>query len=241
MSFYSSIAENYAHIFPYNPAQFTFISQNTNALPPKRVLEIGSATGILTAACHNNGLAIEGLELDAEMVKIARKNHPGITFKEGNMLNIDSLYDVAYFNTLICFGNTLVHLQDLDEIAHFLAKAYKLLQEEGVLLVQFINYDRILNQSIQALPSIENEHLTFERHYEVISDTSIDFNTKLHIHKQGTHINNTQRLFPLRRKDFESLAKKTGFTTDIFGSFMGSEWKEDSMQSIFVCKKQRIL
>lgn len=237
MSFYSSIAENYAHIFPYNPAQFTFISQNINALPPKRILEIGSATGILTAACYKNGLCIEGLELDAEMVKIARKEHPEITFKEGNMLNIVQLYDEAYFNTLICFGNTLVHLQNLDEIAHFLTKAYKILQDNGILMIQFINYDRILNQKIKALPTIENEHLTFERHYELISDTSINFNTKLHIHKPGTLINNTQRLFPLRRMDFEHLAKKTGFTTTIFGSFMGNEWNEESMQSIFVCKK----
>lgn len=237
MSFYSSIAENYAAIFPFNPVQFTFITQNVKKSELKQMLEIGSATGILTAACNAEAYPIQGLELDPEMVKIAQNQHPAVVFRQGNMLDLDRIYGQLTFDAMVCFGNTIVHLKDLAEIELFLAKAYKQLAAGGKLLIQFINYDRIIDHAIRALPSIENAHITFERRYDLIDHKALDFKATLTIHSTQEVISNTQRLLPLRRADFESIAWRQGFKTSVYGSFAMEPWSQDTMQSIFVCKK----
>ncbi len=237
MSFYSSIAKYYDHIFPFNKAQLRFITENTTHHASSTLLEIGAATGLLTAACSDAGYKIQGLELDKDMVNIAQRHYPELVFRCGNMLNLDTLYQQK-FTILICFGNTLVHLPSEREITHFLNKAAQSLEKEGRLMIQFINYDRVLNKHINALPPIDNNIISFKRNYHNVSDTSLDFDTELKIHKTGEILTNTQRLYPLRKKRFEQLALDAGFTTQVFGSFTEDPWTLESLQSLFICAKQ---
>ena len=237
MAFYNSIANNYDSIFPFNESQFTFISQNRNQQGTQSILEIGSATGSLAAACDKIGYSVEGLELDETMVKLARKKYPNIVFRQGNMLNLDRLYSSSEFETIVCFGNTIVHLQDLSEIIAFLSHVYNVLSERGRFLLQFINYDRILDFKETSLPRIENEHITFERNYKIKSELSIDFNTHLWVRATQEHIYNTQALYPLRKQAFETIAHSLGFKTRVYGNFAQTPWSIDAMQSIFICEK----
>lgn len=237
MNFYSAIAGHYDAIFPYNAQQLSYIKTQTPLSNHPRLIEIGAARGVLTQACAQEGYQVKGLELDHTMVAIAQIQHPEITFHCANMLNLESLFPIQSCNTMVCFGNTLVHLNNANEILVFLKAAYKTLDENGKLLVQFINYDRIIDQNIKALPTIKNDDITFVRDYELISETQLLFKATLTVHADRMSTQNVQTLYPLRRAAFEALAEKAGFSTQAFGSFKGDEWTANSMQSIFACRK----
>ncbi len=236
MQFYTAIAEHYESIFPFNAQQLIFIEHNAPSSTHTKLIEIGSARGSLTSACANAGYQVQGLELDNNMVKLAQVAYPSIPFFAENMLEMDQVFAKNTANVMVCFGNTLVHLTHLEQMQTFLNKAYKILRRNGKLLIQFINYDRIIEQSIKALPTIENKDITFVRDYQLISDSQLDFTVTLTIHQSGEKIQNTQQLYPLRKVDFEQMAQKAGFKTEAFTSFKGEAWHLNGMQSIFVCR-----
>jgi len=237
MNFYSAIAAHYDAIFPFNPKQLSFIKTHAPSSEHKRLIEVGSARGVLTHACAKEGYQVRGLELDETMVAMAQIQYSDIPFYASNMLDLKYLFSMHSCDVMVCFGNTLVHLSRTESMLRFLKAAFITLEEKGKLLIQFINYDRIIDQNINALPTISNEDITFVRDYELVSDTRLLFNASLTVHADKKTTQNTQALYPLRKSAFEDLAQEAGFKCKAFGGFDGRTWSEDAMQSIFVCTK----
>lgn len=239
MNFYSAIATHYDAIFPFNPTQLEFITSHSPVKEFPRLIEIGSARGVLTNACAYAGYRVRGLELDSAMVTLAQFHYINLSFYCENMLNIEGLFPLQSCDTMVCFGNTLVHLPSIDDMSTFLRAAYKTLAPGGKLLIQFINYDRIIDQNIKALPTISNEDITFVRDYELESDSKLLFRATLTVHADRMSTQNIQSLYPLRKAAFESLATEVGFQCEAFSNFKSDNWTVDGMQSVFVCSKKR--
>ena len=240
MSFYSSIAKFYNYIFPLNSAQVNFVKSHTPMFKHKNLLEIGSATGNLTLALKQEGYSAFGLELDERMNDIAKSKLQVNTsmFTCANMLNIDNVYIENTFNSIVCFGNTLVHLQSGAEVKEFIEKSYSLLNDGGKLLIQIINYDRVIDNSVDSLPTIENEKVKFVRNYLLKSEYELLFNTSLTIKEDNKTITNSQKLMPIRRETINKIISSAGFNTiESFGAFDGSDWSNESMNTIVVCTK----
>ena len=238
MNFYSTIAAHYDAIFPFNDQQLKFIVAHVPVKATTRLIEIGSGRGVLTNACAQKGYQVTGLELDSSMVALSQIQYPQVTFHCENMLNIKRLFRTKSTDAMVCFGNTIVHLPTTDEMLIFLKAAYETLSENGKLLLQFINYDRIIDQNIKALPTVKTDDISFVRDYELVSNTKLLFKSTLTVHADRTSTQGIQALFPLRRDTFESLAQEAGFTCKAYSNFKSEDWSEDGMQSIFVCRKQ---
>ena len=56
------------------------------------------------------------------------------------------------FDTVLCFGNTLVHLLTTNLIQQMLNGVNAILKPGGMFLMQILNYDYILNEHISELP-----------------------------------------------------------------------------------------
>ena len=67
------------------------------------------------------------------------------------MLDIDKLN--KKFDLIFCIGNSMVHLNDNEEILRFLRNCKKSLKVGGYLLLQIVNYDRILVKNIRVTAS----------------------------------------------------------------------------------------
>ena len=120
------------------------------------------------------------------------------------------------FDAVICFGNTLVHLDGPESILDFFIQSRKILRNNGKLLLQTINYDRIIEQEIKGLPTIENDKIMFVRNYRLHTDQkTIDFETILTVKDSGQQIINAIRLYPLRNVELINLLMQAGFK-DIF-------------------------
>lgn len=240
--FYSSIAEHYQHIFPFNPDQVEFLRQ---VLPYNgaKILDVGCATGDLSFALTHFGFPIWSFDYDPEMVELAKKTKQEDTmfpvFDQLDMRNIAERYPVSYFDTIICFGNTLVHLLSDEDIRKFLQASFKVLTPEGKLTIQILNYNHIIGHQIKSLPLIDNEHVRFERSYNFGEGTElIDFNTKLTIKSNGQEISNSVNLYPIRRNKLQELLEETGYANfEFHGNFKREPLLETSIPLIVTCQK----
>lgn len=240
--FYTSIAPYYQHIFPFNAAQIEFLK---NVLPYNgaRVLDVGCATGELTFALTHFGFPTWAFDYDAQMIQIALKNKAEDAmfpvFEQLDMLTISERYPESYFDTVVCFGNTLVHLQSYAEIQKFLESAYQVLFSEGKLTIQILNYQNIINNQISELPLIDNENVRFERKYAFTEASDlIDFNTKLTVKATGQEIVNSTKLLAIRKEKLQELLLKAGFISiEFYGSFKREPLTESSLPLILTCVK----
>lgn len=240
--FYTSIAPHYQHIFPFNPAQIEFLK---HVLPYNgaRVLDVGCATGELAFALTHFGFPTWAFDFDAQMIQLAQKNKSEETmfpvFEQLDMLTIAERFPESYFDTVICFGNTLVHLLSDADIQQFVNAAFKVLTSEGKFAIQILNYRHILENQVKSLPLIDNEDIRFERNYEFNDNSElIDFNTKLTVKSTGQEIKNSTHLNPIAQQKLQKLLDEAGFVAiEFFGSFNREPLTDKSLPLVVVCQK----
>ena len=242
--FYTSIAPHYQYIFPFNPAQIEFLK---HVLPYNgaRVLDVGCATGDLAFALTHFGFPTWAFDFDVQMVQIAKQTKAEEAmfpvFEQMDMRQIDERFPESYFDTVICFGNTLVHLLNDDDIRKFIRSAFKVLLSEGKLAIQILNYQYIFENQIKSLPSIDNEYIRFERKYEFESDSElIDFNTKLIIKSTGQEIINSAKLYAIRQSKLQNILEEAGFSAiQFFGNFNREPLTASSLPLVLTCQKEK--
>jgi len=240
--FYTNISKYYPHIFPFNPLQIEFLK---HVLPYNgtRVLDVGCATGDLSFALAHFGFPTWAIDFDAQMIEIAQNTKPEETmfpvFEQQDMRSIDQHYPASFFDVVICFGNTLVHLLTDEDIRKFIRATWNVLSTEGKLTIQILNYQHIIDNKINRLPLIDNEQVKFER-LMVFHESSalIDFNTKLTIKSTSQEIDNSVKLHAIRKNRLQELLEEGGFEgIEFFGNFKHEPLAENCLPLIVICQK----
>lgn len=242
MSFYQQIAPYYHHIFKINQAQVNFIRDfisDKNAL----MVDMGCGNGTLSFELNNFYKQVVGVDLDSAMIHVATNKkemeHSTVEFLQAGMLNLIDILRPKSVDGLICFGNTLVHLNSLDEVTQFIQQSKTVLKKDGMLLIQLVNYDRILSKDISSLPTVENDELIFERRYTYQQDVKkIDFNTKLMVKSNGSIIENSVELLPVLQKQMESILLNCGFEQlQFFGNFTKEAFNSSESPALIIAAK----
>lgn len=240
MKFYEMLVKSYDTIFPFQPDTFRFIREGLHA--GDKVLDAACGTGTYTLPLQEEGILACGVDLEEAMIEEAEKKRQRLgidgDFVVSNMLDID-LVSEGDLRRIFIIGNSLVHLHSLDEVRNFLASAYDLLAKEGDLLLQIINYDRILDQKITKLPDIrvpEAELLFLRRYQYDPAIHKVEFSTTLTLGTESR--TSTVDLLPLRRAELEEALNECGFTEiDVYGDFKKSPWTPDSMMLVMAARK----
>ena len=248
MAFYEDFSKYYDLIFQAKKPQLDFITRRT----PKggRILDVAAGTGNQALALGKEGYDLRAVEYDEKMLQVLeekkKQEKVEIKARQGDMKEVLTYYPRDFFDTLYCIGNSLVHLTTTAEIEKFLQGAYAVLKTEGTLIIQIINYDRILDQGIKGLPTIKNEQdpkmkAEFVRRYEMIEDSNLmDFHTRLRIEKNGEEIifEDHTPLLPLRYKELKDLLQKVGFNNlETFSSFTEESYDLKAQPLIMTGKK----
>jgi SAM-dependent methyltransferase len=168
------------------------------------------------------------------MVAKANEKRPqalDLQFKQGDMRRVEEAYPSLQFDAALCFGNTLVHLADEKEVALFFQKVAGLLKPEGKFLFQVVNYDRIIAEKLDHLPTIKKDGYTFVRDYYQRKDGRIDFNTTLK--GEGfTPIDSSVPLLPLRKSQLEKLLKSHFSSLSFYGAFDCRAWHKETFHCV---------
>lgn len=111
---------------------------------------------------------------------------------------------------------------------------YDSLENKGSIIIQIINYDRILRYNIKSLPTIDRKDkgIKFIREYKYPKEqTLIDFQTELLILKDGVleKYENRVPLLPIKSKEIIDIIKEVGFSKiHVYGSFLMEKFTQDS-------------
>ena len=178
MSLYEDLASVYDALFPQNPAATDFIlglagHGHSRHGEVRRVLDLGCATGSQLLDLAAAGWEVHGLEPSLPMLERARSKAEladlDADFREGGMLDAASIFPSGHFDLVLCLGNTLPHLGSRDELAVFTADLATLLAPGGLIILQLLNYDLVLERLAREdyfFPPLEAGGVTFHRRYE---------------------------------------------------------------------------
>ena len=246
MSAYENLVHYYSDLFPLSEKVRGFLAPSVErwreaALP---WLDAGAGTGNLMVWLEASGIEAHGLEPDPEFAAEAmrRVKGPPDRLVRGSMQDLGELYKVRQFGAMTCIGNVLAHVESLDEARAFFEAAARALVPDGELLVQIVNYDRVLARQAWEFPPLKRTAadgtlLEFARKYEPLGDR-LRFTTALQA--GNVKIRNEALLFPLRRSELEAAALDTFAGLKVMGDF-GEPWSESAPATILHCALPRRL
>lgn len=240
MGFYEQISKYYEYIFPAGRDQLDFIIKTAGA-PPKKILDVACGTGGYSAELAKAGYNVAAADIDRSMVEMARDRMK----QEGlqadvlicDMTDIGRALEIN-FDCIFCIGNSIVHLGSIEAITDTLSQMRSRLVNGGSVILQIINYDRILKYGITSLPAIKDESigLEFIRNYEYDKAAGmIRFVTVLTV--AGEHgeerYENSIELLPLQSSDLRIAMINAGFSDiEFFGDFKGSGYDDASFMLV---------
>lgn len=237
--FYKNLAPVYHHVFPVGQKK-AFLS---NCFKPKsKLLDIGCADGRVAAALADtaNGYQITGIDLSSDLIQVAKTvtaAYEAIHIIELDMTAVGAVFPAESFDGVYCIGNTLVHLEDFEAISKTLAAFYKVLSHGGTLVLQLLNYDKILNERLEALPLIDNACVRFERRYQYVGDR-ITFASTLTLKDTSETLESSTQLFPLLQKPLLVAMKQMGFESiEVFSGFDASAFDSEKLPLVITAKK----
>jgi glycine/sarcosine N-methyltransferase len=145
----------------------------------RSALDAGCGTGFHSILLARVGVDVTAIDLSSEMVRRAAENaeRAGVTIRayQSSFSEIGGPAPAATggtppparrpFDALFCLGNTLAHMEDDAALDESLGNFRKVLKPGGVLLVQVLNYEKILAERKEVLGVRKAGDSTFERRY----------------------------------------------------------------------------
>lgn len=125
---YASVDKNYAA----EASRAHKIIQEHKQSKGKTLLDVACGTGF-HASLLSKYYQVEGLDLDREMLAVAKKKHPKITFHEGDMTNFDL---GRQFDVIVCLFSSIGYVKTRARLQKAIRNMGKHLLPGGVLLVE---------------------------------------------------------------------------------------------------------
>ena len=242
VDFYSELAREYDDMISFNSA----IKAKENLLKKfisKKIItvaDIGCGSGVDSIALALQGLKVSGFDPSSEMLKKAEVNAKRINVKL-NFYNdaadkIPKKFD-CNFDLVVSLGNTIANIPEL-RLLKSLNRCHEILKPGGRLLIQVLNYDKILSEKQRIISITESRNKFYIRFYD-FPDKKIIFNI-LNFKKENRleYKIFSSRIYPYNKKYLETKLKSTGFKSvmcysDLSFTKFDSENSKDLVISAF--------
>ncbi|MDF1799662.1 MAG: methyltransferase domain-containing protein [Planctomycetota bacterium] len=240
MGIWSAFAEHYERVFRPRPDAVEWLvgwarSAGREVAPGAScALDFGCGTGHDAAGLAAGGLDVLAMDLDPAMIDEARRLHEGqarLCFEVAGLSDFVAPLrrwaaaaargEDAGLDLAVCIGNVAAHL-DEEQLAGFLAELRPRLTKGSVLVLQTVNFDRILAAGSEAgrfdFPVLEDPAkgdlpaLRFERSYERLTEDGCEFHTRLLVDGELAFEGSTP-MVPHRAAAVDRLAEAAGFTS----------------------------
>jgi ubiquinone/menaquinone biosynthesis C-methylase UbiE len=232
MKFYKELSKVYDIVFQKDEDTLKFLLKGLKV--NSKILDLACGTGTYSIALAQKGHRVDGIDLGEEMIKLAKgKGGVFANFVVGDMTKLSDNFPDERYDMVFCIGNSIVHLKNKEKIEQLILEIYKFLNYDGSIIIQIVNFDRVIAKQITALPTIDrsDKGVKFIRNYNLNEEGKIDFQTELIVKKDEGVENflNSVPLVPLQSYELIAMLEKAGFQDiDIYGGFKEEEFNEDS-------------
>jgi SAM-dependent methyltransferase len=207
----------------------------------KRAIDAGAGTGFHSLLLARLGVDVTAVDLSGEMLSRVQRHaadmHLTVNTLQGGFARLPERIAGRY-DAVFCLGNTLAHLCSRDELDASLRAFRTVLRPDGLLMVQLLNYERILATRERIQNIRETDGTTFIRFYDYHADL-VDFNI-LTIRRIGSglaHALETVRLRPYVRGDLFPALAHAGFDRlSAYGSIALEEYESESRNLVLVAR-----
>jgi SAM-dependent methyltransferase len=205
----------------------------------KTALDAGCGSGFHSLLLSELGVRVTAVDASAEMVRLTNSHALAREAKvETLVASFEDLGSVMkkQFGAVFVMGNSLPHLVKTESLKRALRNFFDLLEPEGILFSQNLNYDRILahRDHVQNVKEVGDK--TFVRSYEY-GQEGILFNivTRTASGGKAKERSQTIRLRPLLQDDLVGLLKEAGFAdVKLFGGISMEPFNPESSKDLVV-------
>jgi glycine/sarcosine N-methyltransferase len=220
---------------------FTSLIQRDNI---QTVLDAGCGTGFHSLLLAQLGVDVTGVDISAEMLRElkshARAMNQKIKTKNCKFSDIRKELDTT-FDAVICMGNSLAHLLSIGELQRSVRNFFEILNPGGILVVQILNYERILKQKQRIVNIKESGDKMFVRFYDflprniIFNILTIDKRVSMHTHRLQS-----VELCPIREREIRTILRSVGFTSlQVFGNIQRDPFVSSSSSDLITITKKR--
>ncbi len=230
------LAPIYDQLFPIEGQAHAFflaqLEHETSNTRPPFALDVGCGTGALLALAAEKGWRGLGIDPDLDMVQIARarlSQHAGMEISKGTMQ--DKLPS-GVADRLFCTGNTICFCKNLHELRTIFTGFRSALREDGRLIIQIINWDRIDLHGTYEFPVLSvlsggTEYAFHRRYIPVVAGQRMLFETELCTN--AGRVRTTAEMTVIPAETLRRIARETHFQAiQLLGSFAGERWSKQS-------------
>ncbi len=216
------------------------------AAPERSVLDLGCGTGEHVAWFARQGVRAVGLDRSESMLTAARDHEARGEgrFVQGDVLEARAaLAPEPPFGLALCLGNMLPHLLTDADLARFVEGVRTSLVPGGLLLLQILNYERIVGQGLRALPvnvrpGEDGEEIVFLRLMTPQPDGHLLFfptTLTLDADSEEPVAVKTTRRVPLRAwtaADLRSQFEAAGMRVHVFGNMQAGPYAPETSPDV---------
>ncbi|GAB4339156.1 MAG: class I SAM-dependent methyltransferase [Calditrichia bacterium] len=205
----------------------------------KRAVDAGCGSGLHSLALASAGVQVTGVDISDGMIEAARKNARDLNLPvDWKVGSFEALPDLLAEKTdaIFCLGNTLPHLLSEEDQKNSLTAFSKILKPGGLLLLQMLNYAKVLSHK-QRIVAVNRVGTTeFIRFYDFL-ENGLQFNLLQIEEREGklTHRLESTRLNPILLKDLEVILPACGFRiAAIYGNLDRAPFSEKDSPNLVV-------
>ncbi len=224
--FYDAIAPSYDELtsfekrFVHEKPFFRLLMERYQI---RTVLDVGSGTGFHALLMAQLGVNVTALDFSSNMLRQVKRHATQMGLRiETVESSIGSVRQniKKSFHAVLCLGNTLPHLLSVEELRQAVDSFYALLNPKGVLLLQLLNYERILarKERVQSVREVEGK--MFIRFYDY-GEPHLTFNILMlqNVNGEWHHALQSTPLRPIMVGELKAILSSSGFEDPkVYGS-----------------------
>ena len=242
-SFFDELSSDYDQMVSFDKAVENKKKNLKNFITSemKFAADLGCGSGADSIALVSSGLKVTAFDPSIEMLEVAKKNAErakmNVTFYNQSIDSISEDFD-NQFDLVVSLGNTFANI-DREQLINSLLRCKQMLKPKGTLLIQVLNYEKILNEKQRIVNITEGVNKFFIRFYDFIG-AEITFNIlKFNKEKPSEHKLISTRLFPHTQNDFNSVLKKLELSkVEYFSDFQRAIFKSEESKDLIVLARK---
>ena len=207
------------------------------------VVDVACGTGLHAILLAEMGVRTVGVDISSAMIEKAQRNskrfNVNVTWQVGSMLNLVDYFQNS-FDAVFCLGNSVPHLLTESQLTSAIQNFAKILNPNGLLVLQILNYASILQGKNRIVGIHQQKDHTFVRFYDFEKEF-IRFNILAIKWQNGknTHSLHSTQLYPYRKNELENVLTHNGFKKpELFGNMQFAPFDMDTSKNLVIAARK---